>query len=252
MAATADVPAKQSMAVIQTTMGGTQTKTLLQYLQQVYKTDMETWLITCLFRALSAWEKTTTLVIELEHLGRNLAGIDVSRTVGWFTNLFPVQLSLNTMQPVKEQLLSVQQQLKQIPDDGIGYGVLKYINQTIESNNTGAGIRFNYLGDFSQVFDNALFSFSHVSTGADSSPFHTSGCRMEINAFIVEGVLKTDIHYHTGIYTAETLLLFKSLFDTELETMVNDLSGQLEDRQFEPDDFDTVVLDRNDLNILFN
>lgn len=247
----AELRGKHRMAVVQTVMGASQTKILLQYLQQVYKTDIETWLITCLFRTLYIWEKTSTFVIELEHLGRNLAGIDVSRTVGWFTNMFPVQLSLNTIQPVREQLLSVQHQLQQIPDDGIGYGVLKYINQTIESNNTG-GIRFNYLGDFSQVFDNALFSFSNVPTGADSSPSHTSGCRIEINVFIVAGVLKTDIHYHTGIYTAESLLLFKSLFDTELETMVNDLSRQLEDRQFEPDDFDTVVLDRNDLNILFN
>lgn len=244
-------PEKMRMAIMQTVMGEGETNLLLQHVQQVYKTDIQSWLITCLLQALQAWQDTDTFVIELEHHGRNLVGIDVSRTTGWFTAMFPVRLSLNTQLPAREQLLSVQEQLRQIPDDGIGYGVLKYIRKTINNNYNNAGIRFNYLGNFSQVFSNDLFSFCGLNTGTDSAPHHISDVQLEINTLIVNGTLKTSIHYHTGAYCEKELLQFKSLFDTALQHMIDDLARQLENTQFEPDDFDTIILNQNDLNILF-
>ena len=104
------------------------------------------------------------MLIDLEGHGREqiLDGVDLSRTVGWFTSLFPVGLDLGPISahearnpggPLLERALKqVKEQLRQIPDHGIGYGLLRYLNPhtraVLEQARTPQ-IGFNYLGRFS-------------------------------------------------------------------------------------------------------
>ncbi|MEE1742907.1 condensation domain-containing protein, partial [Streptomyces sp. JV184] len=88
-------------------------------------------------------------------------GADLSRTVGWFTSMFPVRLDVagfdlddafaggdaagGLVKAVKEQLLA-------IPDKGVGYGLLRYLNDStaeVLAAHPGPQIGFNYLGRFS-------------------------------------------------------------------------------------------------------
>ena len=80
------------------------------------------------------------VLLDLEGHGREeiFADLDLSRTVGWFTSLFPVRLELGAAN-VEEALgggaalgrvlKSIKEQLRALPDKGIGYGLLRYLNK---------------------------------------------------------------------------------------------------------------------------
>ena len=86
--------------------------------------------------------------------------VDLSRTVGWFTSLFPIRLDPGAIDldealagglSLGRALKTIKEQLHAVPDNGIGYGLLRYLNPQ-----TGAQLRdfagpqigFNYLGRF--------------------------------------------------------------------------------------------------------
>jgi len=95
-------------------------------------------LLTALTVAVAKWrgqaaQAGSAVVIDLEGHGREeiFAGVDLSRTVGWFTSLFPVKLDpgLEGLEEPGRALKAIKEQLRQIPDHGLGYGILRYLNR---------------------------------------------------------------------------------------------------------------------------
>ncbi len=89
-----------------------------------------------------------------------MPGVDLSRTVGWFTTLYPVRLDVAGVDLVDafggggaagDALKSVKEQMRRVPDNGIGYGVLRHLDP-VAGPALAAGpapeIGFNYLGRF--------------------------------------------------------------------------------------------------------
>ncbi|GAA2526712.1 amino acid adenylation domain-containing protein [Pilimelia columellifera] len=87
------------------------------------------------------------VLIELEGHGREeIAGLDLSRTVGWFTTLFPVRLDpgpATGADGLADAIKRVKEQLRAVPDHGIGYGMLPEL-----AGGPTPRILFNYLGRF--------------------------------------------------------------------------------------------------------
>ena len=92
-----------------------ETQALLQLVPAAYNTQINDVLLTALARAWTLWTGESTLFTHLEGHGREdlFPDLDLSRTVGWFTSLFPVRLDLPpewhpgaALQSVKEQLAS--------------------------------------------------------------------------------------------------------------------------------------------------
>ena len=53
--------------------------------------------------------------------------LDVSRTTGWFQVLYPLRLQLPATADPPARCGSVIRQLAQVPDNGIGYGLLRHL-----------------------------------------------------------------------------------------------------------------------------
>src|SRR6185295_4340563 len=107
-------------------------------------------LLTALVEAFSPWTGRDELLVELEGHGREalFEGVDLSRTVGWFTTIYPVRLK-RAPGGLGEALMGIKEQLRRVPQRGIGYGMLRYLaGETLESE---AEVGFNYLGQFDQV-----------------------------------------------------------------------------------------------------
>ena len=68
---------------------------------------------------------------------------DISRTVGWFTSMYPVRLAVDD--EIGSSIKCIKESLRQIPNNGIGYGAL--IGYDI---NQFPKISFNYLGQFNK------------------------------------------------------------------------------------------------------
>ncbi|CAM5622833.1 Carrier domain-containing protein OS=Streptomyces fumanus OX=67302 GN=GCM10018772_35720 PE=4 SV=1 [Streptomyces fumanus] len=119
---------------------------------------MDDVLLTGLAAAVAAWRGTRRILVNVEGHGRLplTPEMDLSRTVGWFTNVHPVRLDIGDLDPntirtddtaAGRLLKRVKEQLRAVPGDGLGYGILRYLS----SDDTLAAlphaqIGFNYLG----------------------------------------------------------------------------------------------------------
>ncbi|QKW37354.1 amino acid adenylation domain-containing protein [Actinomadura sp. NAK00032] len=122
-------------------------------------------LLTGLALAAAEWRRErgtcdeTAVLIDLEGHGREevVPGVDLSRTAGWFTSLYPVRLDAGWVEPadvreggqaVGTALKRVKEQLREVPDNGIGYGLLRHLNPAAGERLRGAHpqLAFNYLG----------------------------------------------------------------------------------------------------------
>ena len=135
------------------------TEALLTTVPASFHGQINDVLLTALAMALGRWRGTNqAVVIELEGHGREeqiFSGIDLSRTVGWFTTIFPVRLNLSDIdlneawrggEALGDALKSIKEELREVPDSGIGYGLLRYLAGTSTTETPHLG--FNYLGRF--------------------------------------------------------------------------------------------------------
>ena len=117
-------------------------------------------LLTALGLALRHWAGGERFLVSVEGHGRqtSFSNLDLSRTVGWFTCEYPVLLDLGTAD-AGASLQAVQRSLSQVPHDGLGYGMLKYLAPTGKGLLTGDGpqVGFNYLGQFETKKEGGLF-----------------------------------------------------------------------------------------------
>ncbi|QIB43053.1 non-ribosomal peptide synthetase [Streptomyces aureoverticillatus] len=145
------------------------TEALLTTVPAAFHGEVNDGLLAGLALALAKWRRTrgvdeSSALIRLEGHGREEAaapGADLSRTVGWFTSVFPVRLDLAGADlddafaggPAAARVIkTVKEQLRAIPDKGIGYGLLRHLNPETEAvlSQHGHGqVGFNYLGRFS-------------------------------------------------------------------------------------------------------
>ncbi|MFD8515486.1 amino acid adenylation domain-containing protein [Streptomyces antimycoticus] len=101
------------------------------------------------------------VLLDLEGHGRDALadGADLTRTVGWLTALFPVRLGLGALDFAElaaggaaagRALREVKERLREVPDGGVGYGVLRYLapSGTLPDDGARPQILFNYLGRF--------------------------------------------------------------------------------------------------------
>src|SRR5205807_10254421 len=105
---------------------------------------------------------TNAVLLDVEGHGREeiFAGIDLSRTVGWFTSVYPVRLDVGALDleealaggpALGRALKLIKEQLRALPDHGLGYGLLRYLNGETASQLEPFAtpqIGFNYLGRF--------------------------------------------------------------------------------------------------------
>src|SRR5436305_210586 len=117
-------------AVVSRTLTEEETLALLSRVPAIYHTQMNEVLLTALAWTLVQWTDEPAVLIDLEGHGRQdlFVGVDVSRTVGWFTSVFPLRLDLKGIKNVKDALTVVKEQVRAVPHHGIGYGILRYLS----------------------------------------------------------------------------------------------------------------------------
>ncbi len=191
----------------QVKLGAEQTRALLQEVPKVYHTEINDLLLSALSSALCSWSGTDQVVIGLEGHGREeiVQEIDSSRTVGWFTSLYPVQLKagINTDTLIK----GVKEGLRGIPDKGIGYGVLKYIEkaEALQVNDPW-DLVFNYLGQLdTAVSSGRWLTGAEESKGSGVSEEQVSFSRLIVNSQISGGELVLNWSYSSMHYNQETI-----------------------------------------------
>ncbi|HEY0475247.1 MAG TPA: condensation domain-containing protein, partial [Kribbella sp.] len=128
-----------------------ETRALLQDVPAAYRTQINDVLLAAVGRVLTGWTGRERVLVDLEGHGREdlLDGLEVSRTVGWFTTMFPVALEAAEGWDVGGLLKSVKEQLRAIRGRGLGYGALRYLTEASDlAHQDSPQVSFNYLGQF--------------------------------------------------------------------------------------------------------
>ncbi|WP_194819698.1 non-ribosomal peptide synthetase [Nocardia sp. XZ_19_385] len=199
------------------------THAVLTELPSRYRGGVNDGLLAALALAVRTWRAdrgvdAATTRIRLEGHGREenaVAGADLTRTVGWFTTMYPVALDLSG-HPADGAALgailkSVKEQLLVVPDKGIGFGMLRHLDPGAGGQLGGSlgQIGFNYLGRIS-TGDEGLTEHSWLPTGAwgepeaAQDPAMPAAAVVDINAIVTDGAQLTASFAYASEILAET------------------------------------------------
>ena len=233
------------------------TQALLQQVPSVYNTQINDVLLTALAQTLTQWTERAGMVIDLEGHGREDVGanLDTSRTVGWFTSLFPVKLTIDTAEPGRA-LCAVKEQLRRIPGRGIGYGVLRYLSRdpAIRAGLAQAPRReilFNYLGQFDPMLSRSdLFRPAPESSGQSEDPSGMRSHLLEINALVVDGELRVEWTYSEAVHRRASIVKLADGYLKHLRRLLGHCLSP-EAGGFTPSDFPHARVDAPQLDELY-
>ncbi|MDS0140063.1 MULTISPECIES: non-ribosomal peptide synthase/polyketide synthase [unclassified Amycolatopsis] len=202
-----------STRTLTVTLGAEDTDALLHRVPATYRTQVNDVLLSALGRALADRTGEDGVLIALEGHGREdvLDGVDLSRTVGWFTTQFPVALDLPPSGEWGATLKAVKEQLRAVPRRGLSYEALRYLG---EPDAPGHALQafplpqvcFNYHGRWdAQAGDRGLFRGRHDSPGADIAPEEASTYQLDVTGVVESGALSLTWSYSDQVNDEHTV-----------------------------------------------
>ncbi|MGD1875552.1 MAG: condensation domain-containing protein [Mastigocoleus sp.] len=237
------------------------TQALLKEVPTAYNTQINEILLTALVQTFAQWTGEASLFIDLEGHGRTelFDNLNLSRTVGWFTNIFPVNLDLEELSDINhpgEAIKLIKEQLR-IPNNGIDYSLWRYLktdetqNKIINNKTPQPEISFNYLGQFDSILTNShIFELAKESSGVTQDPNSPRRYLLEINGAIIEEKLRFTWTYSNHYYD-------KSAIDNLGEKYLESLIKLIEHCQspeaggYTPSDFSLAEIEQEQIdNIL--
>ena len=224
----------------QLTVPETITGALIEHGARAYNAGIEELFMTALYQALHDWRGLDELYVDVEGHGRELAqrGPDVTRAVGWFTALRPLQVGGLDPEDTAAVIAVTKKGLRAARAGGVGYGLLKYLAEP------SAGIRrpapqisANFLGTHRAAqgpFDSLVFMGLHA-------PENHRTHALELNYLLRHGRLELFVGYSAGEFRASSIDDFGSHLRARLEAMVAHCADT-EFAGYSPDDFPDLDL----------
>ncbi|MFO0760431.1 MAG: amino acid adenylation domain-containing protein [Byssovorax sp.] len=235
------------------TFGEEETEQLLRKVNDAYRTQINDVLLTAFAQTICAFTGGDAVVVDLEGHGREelFDDVDLGRTVGWFTALFPVALRPGTG-GLGDQLMAIKEQLRAVPNKGIGYGMLRYLRDDDIADKLRSrpapAVSFNYFGQFDQAInESAPFRGARESTGANKSPRAARAHLLDVNAGVAMGKLVVRWSHSRGRHRDETIEALAARFMEALRALIaHCLSAEA--RGNTPSDFKKVELSQKELS----
>ncbi|MEM7187103.1 MAG: amino acid adenylation domain-containing protein, partial [Bacteroidota bacterium] len=194
---------------------------------QAYGTDMNDLLLTALGMAMTEELQLGAFTVEMEGHGREDfdPDIDVSRTVGWFTSMYPFVLDTPASEAI-DNLIHVKEALRKIPNKGMGYGVLRYLGDLVVSEVLITMV-FNYLGDLGDGVsseENDIFEYASANIGSYRHQKNSEGTPISVSAMILAGELSLTLNYLESFIDTATAEQIGQRVERYLTRLIEDLA----------------------------
>jgi len=198
------------------------TTELLQNIGWVYNTDIDDVLLAALTKTLCEWAGADRINIGMEGHGREELSpeLDLSRTVGWFTTLYPVLLEWTGPGQMEKLLTTVKENRRMIPDKGIGFGVLNYFSGDRNVLRKDPwDIQFNYLGQTDNVINQSRWLKEVVEPAGHSDGVNGDG-ELEVNCIVETGELTVNWTFDSGRYDRQTIEKLADNYLRDLRSLI--------------------------------
>ncbi|MCC5666140.1 SDR family NAD(P)-dependent oxidoreductase [Nostoc sp. CHAB 5784] len=251
------VVSEQTLSIM---LNSQETQALLQEVPAVYRTNTQEILLSALVQSFAQWTGVNLLLVDLEENGREVStggidNVDISRSVGWFTILYPVLLDLEKSDNPGDALKAVKEQFRRISNKGIDYGVLRYLSKdTVIADKIRsipqAEVFFIYFGQFGKSFPQfSLFKPTEEFTGSTLSPKANRTHLLRVNASIVEGKLEVSWMYSSNVHRRETIEKLSHSFVEALRSLIAHCQSP-EAGEYTPSDFLQANINQENLSKL--
>ncbi len=221
------------------------TQLLVKEANKAYNTEINDLLLSGLASSIGKHFNMSKIMVGLEGHGREdiFNTIDVTGTIGWFTSFYPLQIDINNVNDTSDLIKSTKEQLRLIPDKGMGYGVLRYFHPSEKVRTTLANvpwdIGFNYLGQFDNTMSggtNEWLARSVEEMGESLSPQTPFRTRLEINCSITGGQLHIVFGYVPTEFKQETIASIADGYVKKLQEIIKHCNEK-EGVDFTPADY---------------
>lgn len=233
------------------------THNLLHEAQSAYRTRPQDLMLAALAAVLTDFSGGERVRVDLESHGRESFAndIDLSRTVGWFTSLYPVSLRCASANQPRAWIQETKERLRAIRAGGTGYGLLRWLSSDASVREQLAAapraeVCFNYLGQLDHLVPaDALLIPTDEPHGDNHSARGERPHLWEIIAYVRGGRFQVEWTFSTMHHRRETI---ERLAECYLEAL-----GELVEHCLAPDaggvtpsDFPLVEIDQEDLDRL--
>jgi amino acid adenylation domain-containing protein/non-ribosomal peptide synthase protein (TIGR01720 family) len=213
-------PSVKNSGSVQFRLNEAGTELLLMKVHEAYRTEINDILLAALSLSLEETFKRDKVWVTLEGHGREeiIDGIDITRTVGWFTTTYPVLLQAVSGKDLGMHIKLTKEYLRGIPNKGIGYGILKYLHsqQDKQKISIQPAIIFNYLGQFDTDVSNASFVVASENGGDVQDPNEKIIYPIAFSAFVSEGKFNCTASFNQDIFSNETISKLMKGFESRL------------------------------------
>jgi amino acid adenylation domain-containing protein/non-ribosomal peptide synthase protein (TIGR01720 family) len=213
-----------SAATVTVTLPADATRRLLTEAPPAYRARVDELLLAALALAVRAWTGQPRLRVDLEGHGREelFDDLDLSRTVGWFTSVYPVVLDLDGAEKPGDAVAAVARRLRAVPGRGIGYGVLRYLAGDADlAACQPAEISLNYLGQVDRAAEARRLVAAPEPTGLATSPLAARAYLLEVDAEVRAGSLRAGFSYSRNRHRRATVQRLAGHFASALRAMVD-------------------------------
>jgi len=226
----------QHVKSVEMVLTDAQTASLLTRVHHAYQTGINDILLAALALAFYDWASIPCIKMYLEGHGRDhfIENIDISRTVGWFTSLFPVVLELPANREVGYVVKSVKEMLRRVPQNGIGYGVWRYLargsKDIVKERGPEPEIRFNYFGqldrDAAGGNEKAAVKMSSFKTGRSVSPRLERRHLLDFSGKVLRGRLSVACLYNSFQFEEGTIKSLMEAVERRLVEIIGHCLGK--------------------------
>lgn len=240
---------ERSRSSVEMTLDDETTRMFLTSANDAYATRSEDLLVASLARALASVDAAPAVSIALEGHGRDahVGGVDLSRTVGWFTAQYPVSIPV-TDQDHEAMVKGTKEALRGLPDSGRGYGVLRYVHRDEElRRQREPSYLFNYLGRADTGSPAGRFGAKTWVHDAARHPDNPRTHVFEIVASVTEDRLTVEWHFSDETHDRREVERLAQIHLDQLRSLITHCTTE-GSGGFTPSDFPEAGLDQDQLD----
>lgn len=208
---------------------------------RAYHTEPAELLLTALALAFYDWSSTAQVRIDMVTDGRNSdwCGINLAKTVGWFSSAYPLFLNLDSCALDKEShsdlrlsaaVKSIKEQCRGLPNNGAGFTALRYLTLAPQLISLAAKnrseVRFDFVdyqswrdskeGNLSQ----SLFPLAYGDSGPDIDGDKVRDHGLQFTALLIDGRLRFELEYDPKAYNKVSMERLSLCYQLALKALV--------------------------------